>query len=74
MEVRPGEVSFAVAPGTARCTVSIEGLPTEISDQVYGADSLQALHLASDVEALLRRLTAKYDLFFPTGEAYFEEE
>jgi len=53
---------------------TIEGLPQEVSEQAYGADSVQALQLASsNVDVLLRHLANKYDLYFTTGEPYFEE-
>jgi hypothetical protein len=38
-----------------------------------GADSIQALQLAVDVDRVLRRLSKHYDFYFPTGEAYFDE-
>ena len=72
-EVKVGEVAFAFAKGTAQCTVHFVGLPDFSTEIIYGADSLQALQLAVDVEPLLRRISKKYDLFFPSGESYFEE-
>jgi hypothetical protein len=72
-ELQSGEVEFEFSEGTAVCVVQLEGLPASLSERMYGADSLQALQLASDVEPLLRRLSKKYDLFFPSGESYFEE-
>ncbi len=49
--------------------------PAEVLEEVaYGADTLQALHLAvSDVEPILKRIAKRNDLFFPDGEPYFEE-
>jgi acyl carrier protein len=41
-------------------------------EKIYGADSLQALQLAVNVEPTLIRIGKKYDLYFPTGEGYFE--
>ena len=72
--VNPQKVNFRIAEGTAGCTVELVGLETEYLDEVYGADLLQALQLAADVEPTLKRLSREYELFFPTGEPYFEEE
>lgn len=72
-ELKEGDVEFQFTEGTAVCIVQFEGLPSAKPEQIYGADSLQALQLATDVEPILKRLSKKYDLFFPTGEGYFEE-
>ncbi|CAN0177649.1 unnamed protein product [Phaeothamnion confervicola] len=72
--VKPGSVQFEISDGTAACCVEIVGLNDGYLDEVYGADLLQALQLATNVEPTLRRLSTKYDLYFPTGEPYFEEE
>ena len=72
-ELKEGDVEFQFTKGTAVCIVQFEGLPNAKSEQIYGADSLQALQLATNVEPILKRLSKKYDLFFPTGESYFEE-
>ena len=69
----PASVSFQVAPGTAFCAVEFDGIPDETLGDTYGADSLQALQLAADVEPVLKRLSSKYDFYFPTGESYFDE-
>ena len=71
--VEPGSVSFDVAEGTAVCTVEFDGLPAEAQGDIYGADSLQALQLAADVEPVLKRLSKHYDFYFPTGEGYFDD-
>jgi hypothetical protein len=71
--VDPASVSFEVAEGTAVCTVEFEGIPDETQGDTYGADSLQALQLAADIEPALKRLSKRYDLYFPTGEGYFDE-
>lgn len=66
-----GIVDFAFAPGTAGCSVSFIGLP-EKPETVYGADGIQALELAvGAMDAYLRRLSRRYEFFFPdTGEPY----
>ena len=65
-------VSFRVDENTAGCKVIINGLDEDFTEVVYGADLLQALQLAADVEPILRRLGKKYDFYFITGEAYFD--
>ncbi len=71
--VDPASVSFQVAPGTAVCIVEFDGIPDETLGSTYGADSLQALQLAADIEPVLKRLAHRYDFYFPTGEGYFDE-
>lgn len=72
--VSKGMVTFDFKPGTAGCSVEFDGLQNEgYLSEVYGADLLQALQLASDVEPTLKRLSKKYDFYFPDGEAYFDE-
>jgi hypothetical protein len=71
--VDPASVSFQIAPGTAVCSVEFDGIPDETLGDTYGADALQALQLAADIEPVLRRLSKRYDFYFPTGEGYFDE-
>lgn len=63
-------VDFPIGNGFAGCHVEIEGL-NETYSEVYGADSLQAVNLASNVEPFLKRLQKKYDLYWSSGEPYF---
>ncbi len=72
--VESGSVNFTVAEGTAGCSVEFCGIDAEYLDEVYGADLLQALQLAADVEPTLKRLSNKYDLYFPGGEPYFDSD
>jgi hypothetical protein len=55
------------------CVVEFDGIPDANLGEVYGADSIQALQLAVDIEPVLKRLSERYDFYFPTGEGYFEE-
>ena len=71
--VDPASVSFEVAEGTTVCTAEFDDIPDERQGDTYGADSLQALQLAVDVEPVLKRLSKRYDFYFPTGEGYFDE-
>jgi hypothetical protein len=67
-----GRVNFEFHEGAAGCPVDFAGLDEDHSHEAYGADSLQALQLAVNVERVLETLSKKYDLFFPSGEPYFE--
>lgn len=71
-EVQPASVSFDVSPGTACCLVEFGGLE-EPNYEAYGADALQALALATDIDPILRGLSKKYDFFYETGEPYFDD-
>lgn len=71
--VDPEKVNFPVTDCTAVCMVEFIGFGKEYLYPTYGADLLQALQLASDVEPTLKRFTDKYDFFFQSGEPYFEE-
>lgn len=71
--VDPAAVSFPVAPGTSVCSVEFDGIPDETLGDTYGADSIQALQLAADIDPVLKRLSHRYDFYFPTGEGYFDE-
>jgi hypothetical protein len=73
--LKEGMVSFAFAPGTAGCSVEFDGLNNDgYLNEVYGADLLQALQLAVDIEPTLKRLSKTYDFYFPNGEPYFDSE
>lgn len=67
-------VNFKFDPGTAGCTIEFDGLPENLVEEVFGADSLQALALAADVDPYLKGLGKKYDFYWPTGESYFDED
>ena len=68
--VKEGSVNFAFAEGTAGCTVEVIGLKAgeafenENVHEVYGADSMQALELAVNIEPLLKRLSKIYNIYF----------
>jgi hypothetical protein len=73
--LQEGQVNFPFHPGTAGCIVRVEGLPEPLEEVTYGADALQALELAvNGVEPLLKRVSKQMELFFPTGEPYFEDQ
>lgn len=58
---------------TSSCVVEFDGIPDANLGDIYGADSVQALQLAVDIEPVLKRLSKRYDFYFPTGEGYFDE-
>ena len=67
--IRVGE-PYWVDEEMAGCPIEYNGLFNEMSD-IYGADLLQALHLAADVDSFLLNLSKKYDFYFPDGEPNF---
>jgi len=72
--VQPGTVDFPADDQVYGCRWVMDGLPDQVGDIAYGADSLQALQFAVDVESVLRSLRSKYVLYFPGGEIYFPDE
>jgi len=78
-DLEEGDAPFQVGKdGCASCIITIEGMEgyDAFEEVVYGADSLQAITLAtSGIEAILRRIQKKleYDFFFlDDGSSYFE--
>ncbi|MBL8262824.1 MAG: hypothetical protein JNM58_10385 [Xanthomonadaceae bacterium] len=69
--VPAGSVNFEVDGVVAGCRWELDGLPERVSDTTYGADAVQALQLAVNVEGVLASLRGKYDFYFPSGEPYF---
>lgn len=66
-------VKFPVDETMAACYVEFDGMD-EQSFEVYGMDSMQAINMASNLEATLKRLSLKYDFFWMTGEPYFDDD
>jgi hypothetical protein len=58
---------------TSSCVVEFDGIPDANLGEIYGADSIQALQLAVDIEPVLKRLSKRYEFYFPTGDGYFDE-
>ena len=65
-------VEFSIGEGLVGCRVETEGLEEEYQHEAYGVDEIQAVNIASNVEPLLKRLSKKYDLFWLSGEPYFD--
>lgn len=72
VKVNPTEAGFDVGPGTASCRVEFNGLdePPYIA---HGADGLQALEFAVNIDPILRSMQKKYSFYFTSGEDYFDE-
>jgi hypothetical protein len=70
--VREGMVDYAVGEGFAGCSISIDGLDRAVPD-VFGIDSIQAISIASNLEPFLKRLQRDYDVFWASGEPYFDD-
>jgi hypothetical protein len=71
--VPAGTVNFDVDGIVAGCSWELDGFPEKVSDTAYGADSVQALQLAANVDDVLASFRRKYDFYFPSGEPYFED-
>ena len=71
LTIRIGE-PFLDDYGMAKCPVEWDGLFESFAD-ICGMDSMQALHLATEIEPLLKKLEHKYDFFWESGEPYFDE-
>ena len=56
------------------CEVEIIGLPDFFSERIFGADSLQALQLAINMDDYLKHLSKKYTFYFLNGDPYFPAE
>lgn len=65
--------NFEFPPGAYSCKIIFDGLPNMLVEEVQGADSIQALALATDVDSYLKGLEKKYDLYWASGEPYFED-
>lgn len=57
----------------ASCPMEMDGLLDQVAD-AKGIDLIQALHLASDIDAILKQLAIKYKFYWASGEDYFDEE
>ena len=66
------KIDFPAKEGFAGCSITVVGLD-ETHPDVYGADTVQAVNLASNLEAFLKRIQKKYDIYWPSGEPYFDE-
>jgi hypothetical protein len=59
----------------ASCPFELEGL-FDLNDvqDARGADLIQALQFAVNVDFILEKLRKKYDFYWPTGEPYFDDD
>ncbi len=65
-------VNFEIHPGASACKIEFEGLPNSLIEEVHGADSIQALAFATNIDPYLKGLEKKYDFYWSSGEPYFE--
>jgi len=72
--VDENDVDFSVGEeGLVGCHIETEGLENEYEHEAYGVDDIQAINIATDLEPFLMRLQKEYDLYWQSGEAYFED-
>ena len=71
--IEENTVNFEFPPGAAACKIEFDGLPKSLVEEVHGVDSIQALALATDIDPFIKGLEKKYDLFWSSGDPYFEE-
>ena len=69
--LKRGDVNFEFSEGAAGCDLLMDGLSDETITS-FGADTVQALEIALQFDKTLRRLSSKYQFYFPSGEPYFE--
>lgn len=65
------ECSSVSPPSSYSCRVSFDAFP-RLDYEVHGADAIQALELAVNIDPVLQSLQHKYVLSFLDGEPYFE--
>ncbi len=65
-------VDFEFSFGTSACTIKFDGLPSNFTEEVYGVDSIQALALATNLNPYLKNIEKKFDLFWSSGDPYFD--
>lgn len=71
--IEEGAVNFEFHPGASVCEIEFDGLPEILVEKVYGVDSIHALSLATDIDPYLKKVEKKYDLYWSSGEPYFDE-
>ena len=73
--VDQNKVDFPIGEeGLVGCHIETEGLDVEYRHEVYGVDEIQAVNIATNIEPFLTRLNKKYNLFWESGEPYFDNE
>ena len=72
-EVATGTNDEALLDAMAACEIVFEGVPAA-PIEVRGADSMQAIAMACDIDPVLRGLERQfgYEFFWDDGSAYFE--
>ena len=54
------------------CEIVTLGLEKEYQHEVYGMDSIQALHIACDIGNFIKRINKRFDIYWLDGQKYFE--
>ena len=71
--VEQNMVEFPIDGLVVGSHVEVEGIEEIFHEEVYGVDEIQALQLATNVDSFLKRLSKKYDLYWLSGDPYFED-
>jgi hypothetical protein len=71
--IRVGTPYWVVEGELAACPVQFNGLFREFND-MKGMDLLQALQLASNVDAVLAAMSGEFNFFWESGEEYDLDE
>jgi hypothetical protein len=69
--IRIGEPSWDPVSKMAMCPREYLGLFPSVAD-ACGLDTVQALALALDIDAMLNAQSEKYRFYWPDGEPYFD--
>ena len=68
--VDASDVNFSTDGVIASCEVRFEGI--DLKNRVYyGVDSIQAVNLATDLDAVIEPYCDNYDFFWETGRTVF---
>lgn len=72
--VPPSLLPFESDVEMAVCDVEIIGFEEPYIQSMIGADLLQAMQQAADVDKILKGFSEIYDFFYEDGEPYFDPD
>ena len=72
LRIRIG-VPYWTDDGQGKCPIQWRGFSGMKETDTSGSDLLQALHMAVDINSLLKKFQSEYDFYRPTGEPYFDD-
>lgn len=72
--VSPSSLPFEADVEMAVCDLEIIGFEEPYTQSMIGADLLQAIQLATNVDPILKGFSKMYDIYYEDGEPYFETE